>query len=145
MSKVGYISLGFHTLLPYYKVMADHRYHTPPAAGRGLTSQNNALLFSVGKHFVIFGTMLCCFLLANTIRSIRIFLHLYAHACPNQDNVLNTLFLFVAVGFQLDGLVVRKNVDFMCCFACSPRMLHPLGDKYIAGHCNIPYIYDSPY
>ncbi|XP_062183277.1 uncharacterized protein LOC133887361 isoform X2 [Phragmites australis] len=47
-------------------------------------------------------------------------------------------------GFQLDGTsAVRKNVDFTRCFACSPRIHHPKGLKYVAGHCNIPYIYDS--
>ena len=102
------------------------------------------------KLLVVFGTMLCCFLLENTIISICIYFYVYACSCScrKQDIVLNKLFLFVAVGhkgFQLDGSVVRKNVDFTRCFSCSPRMLHPLGDKYIAGHCNIPYIYDSPY
>ncbi|CAN6363322.1 unnamed protein product [Urochloa humidicola] len=48
-------------------------------------------------------------------------------------------------GLPLDGSVVRKNVDFTRCFACSSRMLHPKGDKYIAGHCNIPYFYVSPH
>jgi len=55
--------------------------------------------------------------------------------------------LFVTVGhkgFQLDGAtVVRKNIDFARCFACSPRMLHPRGDKYIAGHCNVAHIYTN--
>ncbi|OQU83963.1 hypothetical protein SORBI_3005G206800 [Sorghum bicolor] len=47
-------------------------------------------------------------------------------------------------GFQLDGsTVVRKNTDFARCFACGPRMLHPRGDKYIAGHCNVAHIYTN--
>ncbi|CAD6252742.1 unnamed protein product [Miscanthus lutarioriparius] len=47
-------------------------------------------------------------------------------------------------GFQLDGAtVVRKNIDFARCFACGPRMLHPRGDKYIAGHCNVAHIYTN--
>ncbi|CAO2179726.1 unnamed protein product [Urochloa humidicola] len=37
---------------------------------------------------------------------------------------------------------VRKNVDFTHCFACSEEMLHPRGEHYVAGHCNIPYAYD---
>ncbi|RLN35041.1 hypothetical protein C2845_PM03G19250 [Panicum miliaceum] len=48
-------------------------------------------------------------------------------------------------GLQLDGSAVRKNIDFTRCFACSPRILHPKVENYIAGHCNIPCIYDSPY
>jgi hypothetical protein len=55
--------------------------------------------------------------------------------------------LFVTVGhkgFQLDGAtVVRKNIDFSRCFACRSRMLHPRGDKYIAGHCNVAHIYTN--
>ena len=54
--------------------------------------------------------------------------------------------LLVAVGhkgFQVDGpSAVRKNVDFARCFACSPDA-SSRGDKYIAGHCNIPHIYTS--
>ncbi|KAF8669232.1 hypothetical protein HU200_051564 [Digitaria exilis] len=47
-------------------------------------------------------------------------------------------------GFKVDGApTVRKNVDFTRCFACSPMILHPRGDKYIAGHCNVPHIYGS--
>ncbi|CAN6321462.1 unnamed protein product, partial [Urochloa humidicola] len=47
-------------------------------------------------------------------------------------------------GFQVDDVsAVRKNVDFTRCFACSPRTLHPRGDKYIAGHCNVPHIYTN--
>ncbi|WVZ50024.1 hypothetical protein U9M48_001323, partial [Paspalum notatum var. saurae] len=55
--------------------------------------------------------------------------------------------LFTAVGhngFQVDGgPVVRKNMDFTRCFACTTLMLHPRGHKYIAGHCNVPYIYNN--
>ncbi|KAL6905570.1 hypothetical protein ACP4OV_003171 [Aristida adscensionis] len=39
--------------------------------------------------------------------------------------------------------VVRKNTDFKYCFACTERISHPKGEKYVAGHCNIPYIYDG--
>ncbi|GJN25208.1 hypothetical protein PR202_gb13007 [Eleusine coracana subsp. coracana] len=48
-------------------------------------------------------------------------------------------------GFEIDDTsrVVRNNVDFTCCFTCSPRMHHPKGHKYVAGHCNIRYNYDS--
>ncbi|RCV10213.1 hypothetical protein SETIT_2G094400v2 [Setaria italica] len=47
-------------------------------------------------------------------------------------------------GYQVDGAsAVRKNVDFTRCYACSPRTLHPRGDKYIAGHCNVPHIYTN--
>ncbi|CAO2202588.1 unnamed protein product [Urochloa humidicola] len=38
---------------------------------------------------------------------------------------------------------VRKNADFTHCFACTEEMLHPRGEHYVAGHCNIPYAYDS--
>ncbi|KAL6908095.1 hypothetical protein ACP4OV_002265 [Aristida adscensionis] len=48
-------------------------------------------------------------------------------------------------GFQLDTPAVRKNVNFDYCFACSSRIFHPKGGRYVAGHCNIPYFYDSPY
>lgn len=34
--------------------------------------------------------------------------------------------------------VVRKNADFTYCFACTERKLHPRGENYVAGHCNIP-------
>ncbi|TVU49741.1 hypothetical protein EJB05_01073 [Eragrostis curvula] len=37
---------------------------------------------------------------------------------------------------------VRKHADFAYCFACSERTSHPKGEKYIAGHCNIPSIYN---
>ncbi|KAJ1276670.1 hypothetical protein BS78_05G232200 [Paspalum vaginatum] len=47
-------------------------------------------------------------------------------------------------GFQLDGgPTVRKNMDFTRCFACSTYMLHPKDQKYIAGHRNVPYIYNN--
>lgn len=68
----------------------------------------------------------------TNIRSICIFLRLLCMHLSNQDNVLNNLFLFVAVGhkgFQHDGSVVRKNVDFTRCYACTARMLHPRGEK----------------
>ncbi|OEL38437.1 hypothetical protein BAE44_0000545, partial [Dichanthelium oligosanthes] len=32
---------------------------------------------------------------------------------------------------------VRNNTDFTYC-----RMLHPKGENYVAGHCNIPRIYN---
>ena len=55
--------------------------------------------------------------------------------------------LLVAVGhkgFQVDGpSAVRKNVDFARCFACGLVTRHPRGEKYIAGHCNVPHIYTS--
>ncbi|CAL4999787.1 unnamed protein product [Urochloa decumbens] len=38
---------------------------------------------------------------------------------------------------------VRKNADFTHCFACTNKMLHPRGEHYVAGHCNVPYAYDS--
>ncbi|TVU49735.1 hypothetical protein EJB05_01066, partial [Eragrostis curvula] len=37
---------------------------------------------------------------------------------------------------------VRKHADFAYCLACSERASHPKGEKYIAGHCNIPSIYN---
>jgi len=44
---------------------------------------------------------------------------------------------------KLDGSsAVRKNTDFTHCFACTERMLHPRGENYVAGHCNIPRVYD---
>ncbi|CAL4986149.1 unnamed protein product [Urochloa decumbens] len=50
-------------------------------------------------------------------------------------------------GFQLDyatsAVGKNVNIDITYCFACDSRMLHPRGDKYIAGHCNIPHIYTN--
>ncbi|PAN43407.2 hypothetical protein PAHAL_8G252100 [Panicum hallii] len=44
---------------------------------------------------------------------------------------------------QPDGSsVVSKNADSTYCFACTERMLHPRGENYVAGHCNIPRVYD---
>ncbi|RLM57708.1 hypothetical protein C2845_PM18G12380 [Panicum miliaceum] len=44
---------------------------------------------------------------------------------------------------QPDGsAVVSNNADFTYCFACTERMLHPRGESYVAGHCNIPCVYD---
>ncbi|KAF8672939.1 hypothetical protein HU200_049133 [Digitaria exilis] len=37
---------------------------------------------------------------------------------------------------------VRKNTDFTHCFACTETMLHPRGENYVAGHCNIPHVYE---
>ncbi|CAL4990375.1 unnamed protein product [Urochloa decumbens] len=52
-----------------------------------------------------------------------------------------------STGFQLDyatsAVVKNVNIDITYCFACDSRMLHPRGDKYIAGHCNIPHIYTN--
>ncbi|CAN6363632.1 unnamed protein product [Urochloa humidicola] len=38
--------------------------------------------------------------------------------------------------------MARKNADFRYCFACTEEMLHPRGENYVAGHCNIPHAYD---
>ncbi|KAL6653647.1 hypothetical protein ACP70R_008571 [Stipagrostis hirtigluma subsp. patula] len=47
--------------------------------------------------------------------------------------------------FQLDDSGARKNHNFDYCFACTSRMFHPKGERYVAGHCNLPHFYDSPH
>lgn len=54
--------------------------------------------------------------------------------------------VFGAVGRKLlerdDTKVVRKNTDFTYCYGC-PQISHPKGEMYIAGHCNIPHVYEG--
>ncbi|TVU23663.1 hypothetical protein EJB05_26042 [Eragrostis curvula] len=37
-----------------------------------------------------------------------------------------------------DTSVVRKSTDFTYCYGCTEIVSHPKGEKYVAGHCNIP-------
>ncbi|XP_052154606.1 uncharacterized protein LOC127772693 [Oryza glaberrima] len=42
-----------------------------------------------------------------------------------------------------DTKVVRKNADFTYCYGCPQMISHPKGEMYIAGHCNIPHVYEG--
>ncbi|EEC79402.1 hypothetical protein OsI_20340 [Oryza sativa Indica Group] len=42
-----------------------------------------------------------------------------------------------------DTKVVRKNTDFTYCYGCPQMISHPKGEMYIAGHCNIPHVYED--
>jgi hypothetical protein len=78
-------------------------------------------------------------------------MHACIHSSQPEANFLisERVCLLRAVGHRgvsPDGGSAARDddVDFTRCFACSSRMLHPKGEKYVAGHCYVPYVYTTP-